>query len=473
MLGNRSQRFLAVEPAEFLSRPLARIQPILATRGRPTIDTKVLAGRIAGYGVLNEVIPVESPEHWGRVVRGIAPEVDAILPLSIPAYPTEVWNSHPQPLVDRKLPLIFWPLIEYDEPDFWRWSARDLLRALGVQARIVRNEKEGIALLAALAMKRMLASSRIVVFGEQNFPWNANAAGHLMTESLGTRILVRPLSDIRERAAAVSEPDIDELWESRKGRYVVKSVRDGELRQALRTTIAIRAILREERALGFGVNCFGDLVIGGGRDVPCLAQALLREEGYVASCDGDFCAMLSMALVSFFLDAPCMMSNMYPVSYVGALTDHFGAPLSPDPKTHPKGKWKRLARIAHCGFIGVVSPEMTPTGKTVLKDWGGTYEIKRDGRGCGLDGDLRAGQRMTVVELRFDGKTLLLAGGKVLETTRHRGMPHCESSALLEFDDLEGFVDNISREHTVILYGDRRDELRVLGDVLGLTCMSF
>ncbi|MCX7038844.1 MAG: hypothetical protein NT005_06895, partial [Spirochaetes bacterium] len=163
----------------------------------------------------------------------------------------------------------------------------------------------------------------------------------------------------------------------------------------------------------------------------------------------------------------------YPVSYVGALTDHFGAPLSPDPKAYPKRTWKRLARIAHCGYIGVVSPEMTPTGKTLLKDWGGTYEIKRDGRGCGLDGDLRGGERMTVVELRFDGTTLLLAGGEVLETTRHRGMPHCEASALLEFDDLEGFVENISREHTVILYGDRRAELRVLADVLGLTCMSF
>ncbi|MBE3135700.1 MAG: hypothetical protein IMZ55_19700, partial [Acidobacteria bacterium] len=50
MSSDRSQRFLAVEPAEFLKRPLARIQPILATRGKPTIDTKALAGRIVGYG---------------------------------------------------------------------------------------------------------------------------------------------------------------------------------------------------------------------------------------------------------------------------------------------------------------------------------------------------------------------------------------------------------------------------------------
>jgi L-fucose isomerase-like protein len=221
------------------------------------------------------------------------------------------------------------------------------------------------------------------------------------------------------------------------------------------------------------VNCFGDLIIKGGRDVPCLAQCLLREDGYIAACDGDYIAMMSMMLVTYFLDKTCMMSNMYPVKYVGALTDHFGDPLSPSTKKYPKKTWKNLARLAHCGFVGVVSPEMTPSGKTALSDWGGTYEIKRDGEGCGIDGDLAGGQEATVVELCFDGKTLLLAKTEICQTTRHRSMPHCESSALLKFRDLEGFVEDISREHTVVVYGDHIEELKVLADVLKLNCKIF
>jgi hypothetical protein len=86
--------------------------------------------------------------------------------------------------------------------------------------------------------------------------------------------------------------------------------------------------------------------------------------------------MMSMVLTSFFLDLPCMMSNMYPVQYVGALKDHFGDPLSPDIAKYPQNTWKNLARLGHCGFVGVVSPEMDPSGVAELHDWGGTYEIR-------------------------------------------------------------------------------------------------
>jgi L-fucose isomerase-like protein len=393
--------------------------------------------------------------------------------MSIPAYPTEVWNSHPQPLVERGLPVIFWPLMKYDEPDFWRWSARDFLRALGADVHIARNTAHGITLLKSLAMKRFLKQSKIVTFGEQNFPWNANAAGHLFRESLGIEIVVRPISDIRQRCERFSDAEVSELWKRRKGRYVEKGGKPEELRQAIRTYFAIKSILEEQKACAFGPNCFGDLIIKGGRDTPCLAQTLLREDGYVAACDGDFCAITSMILATYLLDKTCMMSNMYPVQYVGALTDHFGDALSPNAKKYPKKTWKNLARLAHCGFVGVVSPEMTKSGKAALQDWGGTYEIKRDGLGCGIDADLAGGEKVTVAEMCFDAKTLLLADAKVLETTHHKNMPHCETSALLEFRDLPGFVENISREHTAVVYGSHIEELKTLADVLKVNTKIF
>ena len=467
------KRFLVEAPPPWVTRPAAKLQPILAREGKPTVDVAKLAQAIEGIAELALMIVVQSPEHWSQAVRGLGEEVDALLPVSIPAYPTEVWNSHPQALIERGLPLVFWPLMAYDEPDFWRWSARDFLRALGVEVHLVPSLRDGLWLLKALGMRRFLRGARLVVFGEQNFPWNAHAAGHLMTESLGTEILVRPIADIRDRYDRFRDEQVEGVWLRRKGRYIENAVRPGQLRQAVRTYLAIRSILAEDQALGFGLNCFGDLIIRGGRDVPCLAQCLLREDGYVASCDGDFAAMMSMVLVTWFLERPCMMSNMYPVSYVGALTDHFGHPLSPDPRKYPRSEWRNLARLAHCGFVGVISPEMDPAGKAVLNDWGGTYEIKRDGSGCGIDANLAAGQPVTVMEMCFDGRTLLLAEAEVCETTRHAGLPHCESSALLRFRDLEGFVANISREHTVVVYGRHIEALRFLAGVLGLECKVF
>lgn len=467
------ERFLKGEPQSYLTFPKARLQPILAKKGNSTIDIKKLSKIISSCGQLQPLITVESPEHWQQAVKGLGDDIDVVLPMSIPAYPTEVWNSHPQPLIERQLPVIFWPLMEYDEPDFWRWSAKDFLTALGVDVHIARNTEHALLLVKSLAIKRFLAEAKIVVFGEQNFPWNAPAAGHLVTNSLGVEIVVRPISDIRSRYENFSDKEVADIWAKRKDRYIEKSVRPDQLVEAVRVYLAIKSILEEEKAVAFGLNCFGDLITKGGRDVPCLAQALLREDGYVTGCDGDYIAITSMMLITYLLEKPCMMSNMYPVQYVGALNDHFGDPLSPDAGKYPKDTWDRFARLAHCGFVGIVSPEMTPVGKTRLCDWGGTFEINRDGSGCGLNGDLIGDEQITVVELCFDGKTLLLADAKVCETTRHPAMPHCESSALLEFRDLPGFVNKISREHTAIVYGSHIDELKVLADILKLNCEIF
>jgi len=467
------ERYLVGQPEAHLRRPLARVQPVQAAPGRAGVDLTRLEQLLGGVARLEPLIVVESPESWIKAISALSANIDAILPISIPAYPTEVWNSHPQPLIERKIPVLFWPLLEYDEPDFWRWSARDFLRALGVHAVIAQSFEHGRRMLRAWAVGRMLARSRMVVFGEQNFPWNASAAGHLVRERLGTEIMVRPLSQFRDRYSRIAEHDIEAYWRERKARYRASDVSASELQGALRTALAIREVLAEEGAAAFGVNCFGDLVLDGSRDVPCLAQALLREEGYVAACDGDYLAMMSMMFITHMLDSPCMMSNMYPVQYVGALKDHFGDPLSPDAQRYPKKEWHRLARLAHCGYIGVVSPEMTPGGITRLSDWGGTYEIKRDGRGCGLDGDFVPGKDITVVELTFDAATLLLARARVLESTRHPGLPHCESSALLEFRDLEGFIESISREHTAVVYGDHVEQLSLLAEQLGLETRIF
>ena len=467
------QRFLIEDQPKHLKFPLARLQPIQAKPGDPSVDVGKLGQLLQGVAILNDTIAVQSPEHWESAVRGLDDSVDAILPVSIPAYPTEVWNSHPQVLVERGLPVIFWCLIDYDEPDFWRWAARDMLHTLGVDVHLVRNRREGISLLKALALKRFLCGSRMVVIGEQNFPWNAYAVGDRVTRQLGPELKVHSLMDMRGRYAKFTPAEIQSVRVTRlPQRYEEQGVQPEALDQAILTYLAIRDILEEEQALGFGVNCFGDLIIRGGRDIPCLAQLLLREEGYIASCDGDFIAMTGMILANVFLNKPAMMSNLYPVSYVGALTDHFGDPLSPG-EAYPRSRWHNFARLAHCGYVGVVSPEMTPSGKTALRSWGGTYEIKRDGRGCGVDGDLAGGEPITVISLTSSMQQLMIARAQVAETTRHPDLPHCEASGLLEFRDLRSFEEAASRDHVVIVYGDHQRDFEILAGVLGLEAKIF
>ena len=78
-----------------LKRPPAHLQPILAREGKPNIDVQGLKQILQGDAIVEDQIPVRSFEHWESLVRGLDPSFDAILPVSIAAYPTEVWNSHP------------------------------------------------------------------------------------------------------------------------------------------------------------------------------------------------------------------------------------------------------------------------------------------------------------------------------------------------------------------------------------------
>jgi hypothetical protein len=468
-----TKRFLFEPPADFLQMPATSLMPILARPGTPSVDLQKLKLILGDVANINPMVTVQSATHWEKIITNLDDSVDAILPLSNPAYPTEFWNSDPKPLVERGLPILFWSLMEHDEPDFWRFAAHDLLRTLGAEVYIVHNNAEGASLVKALAMRRFLRTSRLVVFGDQNFPWNAHAVGDRVTRSLGLKIIVRSIEDFRALYQHISDAEVAQYWTTRKNqRYNDQDVSFEDRVQAVRTALAIRTILQEEQAIGFGVNCFGDLIIHGGRDVPCLAQLLLREEGFIAACDGDFIAMTGMALGSFFLDKPCMTSNLYPIRYAGALTSHFGDPLSPG-STYPHEKWQNLGRLAHCGYVGIISPEMTSKGFVRLSDWGGTYEIKRDGRGCGVDGDLVAGERITVFSLTFDAKRLMVTGGHVAETTHHAGMPHCESSALLEIEHLPEFFEDVSRDHVIVIYDDHKHDFEILSQVLGLQYSSY
>lgn len=468
-----TKRFLATIPSDHLQSPKSQLVPILGRPGTPSVNLGQLELLLEDLAEIRPLITIQSPAHWEKVINNLDETVDAVLPLSNPAYPTEIWNADPQPLVERGLPVLFWSLLEHDEPDFWRYAARDMLQTLGVSVYLINNNAEGISLVKALSVRRFFNQSKFVVFGEQNFPWNAYAVGDRLEQSLGIKTMVRSIEDIRAHYPALSEAEMNRYWESRQvGRYHIQDVDPDQLSQAVRTTLAIRAILMEEQAIGFGVNCFGDLVISGERDVPCLAQLLLREEGFISACDGDFIAMAGIAISSFFLNKPSMTSNLYPVRYKGALTAHFGQSLSPG-RAYPRDRWENMARFAHCGYIGIISPEMTPKGFVRLSDWGGTYEIKRDGRGCGVDGELADDQPITVFSLTFSANKLIAARGRVAETTRHTGMPHCESSALLEIEHLPEFTEEVSRDHVIVVYGDHLKDLRILSRVLGLDYITY
>jgi hypothetical protein len=101
---------------------------------------------------------------------------------------------------------------EYDEPDFWRWSARDLLESpVGIAVHLVDSRRHGFGVAA-----RALASEtpterrhpRVVSLVRRIFDGMRIAAGAHMERALGIKVQVRPtpISVTMARASAMPKP---------------------------------------------------------------------------------------------------------------------------------------------------------------------------------------------------------------------------------------------------------------------------
>lgn len=68
---------------------------------------------------------------------------------------------------------------------------------------------------------------------------------------------------------------------------------------------------------------------------------------------------------------------------------------------------------------------------------------------------------------------MMVTYGRVVSSARHSGMPHCESSLLLELSNLPDFFENVSRDHVIVSYGDHVREFAILAQVLGLEFSAY
>ncbi len=99
-LSNVSRYLHGLTPAH-CQRPKVTLQPIQSGEGTASVDLSALADIVNDIAILLPIITIKSSEHWHQQIISLDDSIDAINPVSIPCYPTEIWNSHPQPLVEK------------------------------------------------------------------------------------------------------------------------------------------------------------------------------------------------------------------------------------------------------------------------------------------------------------------------------------------------------------------------------------
>ena len=220
------------------------------------------------------------------------------------------------------------------------------------------------------------------------------------------------LSQIKE-----SKPKLDPIiFETFLNEKVDKKTLDG----ALQIYAALRDLIIRYNLNGLTVRCF-DLLTSV-HNTSCLALAMLNKDGYIATCEGDIPAMLSMAIVRKAFHQSSFQVNP---SYLN-LKERYGY-------------------FAHC---------------TLPLDMCLSYEFDthfESGIGLGIKGRLNLG-KVTIFKMNANLKDFEVFEGQIVENLHKNNL--CRTQIKVQFNEpIDEMFSSPNGNHLIIFFGAHKEEL--------------
>ena len=274
-----------------------------------------------------------------------------------------------------------------------------------INKRLQLLEKVGLA-------KRQLAGCRLGIIGQPS-DWLIASYANRETIKWGCGI---ELVDIRMQELIDA---IAAMPESMPGEDCnVESIRQS-LPGAHRIYLALKTIAERHRLHGFTLRCFD--LLSAFHNTGCLALAKLNSEGYVAGCEGDVPAMVTMMIVR-------------------ALTGYSGFQANPARINPETGE----ILFAHC---------------TIPLNMVERYELDthfESGIGVGIRGYMKEGP-ITIFKVSGDLERNFIAEGELI---RNQAEPDlCRTPQVIRWtdkDQVKYFLKNPIGNHHIILAGHHR-----------------
>ena len=142
---------------------------------------------------------------------------------------------------------------------------------------------------------------------------------------LGADLIDIPIEELVDAVKAAGDPVIPSLKPLNAPRYG-RPIGDGDFLDSIKIYRALKDIVKRYSLDGFTLRCF-DLLTALG-NTGCMSLALLNSEGYVATCEGDIPAMLSMALMRGRYGVSGFQANLSRIEGDRYLFAHCTVPLN-------------------------------------------------------------------------------------------------------------------------------------------------
>lgn len=437
MLGKEFSEFWGEAPvmaAEAWVRGPVQIGKKLREKEVPSTDVSLENLQDRGVVEVYKKKKIERPEE----LEGIPEDVDAFFLYLSPFAPSEVLEK----LVSMRKPI----LGAWDSWGFsWHGRLSDLRSEKYSEAKFYWpfGIDDVTEILGALKAWKRIKTMKVVYIGD--IPSHSVREGDrpfdfdYLHKCFGTEFVHLSLSDYQEAVEKIDDSDATELAEEWKREYDILDEREGKLKFYSKIYLGLKKLLKEHNAISITMDCawLPDVEY-----VPCFAFSKLIDEGIAAVCEGDMLALFMMNVMQEISEGPVTMGNLN------------------ENATHSDIE-ANIVEIDH----DVVPPSMgCPKCKLKLRDFHATK------KGLTPYVDLEKGRSVTLAGIHWDMNKMWAAIGNIQWS---KDTIFCREAVGIKVDNARGISKNAFPHHIVMTYGDHRNSLEKLADLLGMKYISF
>jgi hypothetical protein len=434
---------------------LAKVVPIYFKKGRDQdFDTQLnlLKGLLAEYIEFTPEVGLGDP----------LPEADAVL------FPQILGEAYRQlddfQSIDVPIAII---TTEFGTMAMWDWEIIKYLRTENVDVIAPYNMGQTKNLARALAVKRELRSSKLLVYqdnpGEgfqpeifKRFYWWEDECTQRMFDKYGVTVEKQSFLRMATAAKEVADDVAEKVWEQWQGRLPLGDILTRQRNSALKVYVKLKEALEADKSIkGMGINCLNESHYSD--TTPCLAWNMLyEEESLIWGCEADTVVMLTKYMLHKSLDVPIMMTNMYPFLMGDAALKHERIPYFPEVEGNPDN----YILAAHCGYLGVL-PQSFST------EWALRDKVLAivDDNATAIDARLPEGE-MTLAKLHPDMETISVIEGAIEKYIQYDDSD-CLNGAVIRVSDGHHLMNSLASHHYLILTGHRLAEIRQIAQIFG------
>ena len=313
------------------------------------------------------------------------------------------------------------------------WNIR-YLPAKDVYTFTPFGAQEVRSILRALYAKKFLQEMRVLYLGDlpSHTVSQSNYNFSSMRKKFGTLLMHRSLTKYVTAVDQASEAAASQVAASWINEYHLSAETIYNLEKYAKIYVALRELLQKEKANALTMDCAN---LPSAEYVPCFSVSRLIDEGIVWACEGDISALLAMAILMSVSGEAALMGNIF------------------ENNTHQDIE-NNIIVINH----EILPPSMRCSDcQLTLHDFHGT--------GKGLTGyaNLTSSAWVTLFGLSYDSNEAWVIPGKIAWT---ENTVHCRVSVGVKVDDAKRVAKAIGGHHQALVYGDWREEIKLVSQLL-------